>query len=99
MSKLYIAEFSSVPRAAQNERIHVPRMPPIAQQVVDFTAGATASAAFSQETRFVRLITDDAANVAFGAAPTAAGTDMYLAPGVAEYFAVEPGHKVSALQI
>ena len=62
------------------------------------TAGVIDNAVGSQ-TRVVRVVTTTAAHIAFGAAPTATTSDVYMPAGVAEYFAITPGEKVSAVQV
>ena len=58
---------------------------------------AVQSAAFGDNTRFVRLHADAACRVLFGANPTATGTSMRLAAGATEYFGVRPGEKLSVV--
>ena len=65
--------------------------------------GATSvqSAALSNKSDAVRLISTTACRVAFGAPgylPTATATSLYLAPNVAEVFAVNPSCVVAVLQ-
>ena len=68
------------------------------QQKFTFTATAGASAAFAGTTKFIRVSTDAAAFLKFGAAPTAVtATDIPVASGAPEYFGVKPGDKVSAV--
>ena len=46
----------------------------------------------------VRLVVSSNAFVAFGTSPTATTSHMYMSAGVPEYFAIQPGEKVSAIQ-
>jgi len=65
-------------------------------QKVTFTAGATASAAFQSDTKFIRVYTDTAGYMEFGAAPTATtADDIPIAATTPEYFGVVGGQKVS----
>lgn len=96
MSKLYIAEFSGVALTASDGAAIAP-MPAINEQVVDFTAGATASAAFNAATRIVRIHTDAICSLAFGPTPVATVANARLIAGQTEYFGVVPGQKVSAI--
>jgi len=86
MSKLYISEYARVTQASGpgNAVVQAPEEPPVATQVVDFTSGATPSAAFNAKTRFVRLHTDAICSVRFAANPTATVNDARLAAGQTE---------------
>jgi hypothetical protein len=85
-----------LPVDANGRTILCAKLPAVTQQQVTFTT-TTASAAFSADTRFVRLHTDSACRVAFGDAPTADTTSMRMAAGQTEFFAVPPGSKVAAV--
>jgi hypothetical protein len=77
--------------------------PPIAEQAIVNTGASTASAAFNQKTRFVRLHTDAICAVAFGTAPTAivagATGTMRMAANQTEYHGVPQGqsYKVAVI--
>ena len=60
------------------------------------TAGTISNAVSSP---VVRILCTSNAYVAIGTSPTATTSDVYVAAGVAEVIAVEPGHKVSAVQV
>jgi hypothetical protein len=102
MSKLYISEYARVTQASGpgTAVLQAPEEPPIATQVVDFTSGATQSAAFNAKTRFLRIHTDAICSVRFAANPTATVNDARLAAGQTELRGV-PGDgsaaKVSAI--
>lgn len=81
MAKLYITEYADLRYMSGLE-------PAIATQLVDFTAGVTASAEFNAETRFVRLHTDALASIVFGISPVATTSHPRMAAGQTEYFAV-----------
>jgi hypothetical protein len=62
------------------------------------TAGNTSVAPTGAEA--VRVLCTTDAYVEIGLGVTAvAGTGMYMAAGVAEYFAITPGERVSAIQV
>jgi hypothetical protein len=86
MSKLYISEYARITQASGpgTAAVQAPEEPPVATQVVDFTSGAAQSAALNAKTRFVRLHSDAACSVRFGAAPTANANDPRLAAGQTE---------------
>ena len=87
MTKLYVSEYARMTQASGpgNTVVQAPEEPPLATQVVDYTAGAASSAAFNAKTRFVRLHTDAICSVAFGASPVATTAFPRLAAGQTEY--------------
>jgi hypothetical protein len=97
MAKLFISEFNNTARDARGNEIHIPPFPPRAEQAVDFTAGATQSAAFGADTRYVRLVADEACNYAVGPSPTATTNSAYLPANVVEYISVPPAEKISVI--
>ncbi len=101
MSKISITEYS---RQGRDDRgpIITGEEPALARQLVDFTAGATASAVLNANTRMVRVCADVSCAITFGAAPVAALTDTRIAAGQPEYFSiagelVRQGYKISAI--
>lgn len=92
MAKLYVTEYRFAPDGLQ-----VAKMPPVAEQVVDYSGGVAASAAFSNATGFVRVHTDAICSIKFGANPTATTSSARLAADATEYFRVNAGDKVSAI--
>jgi hypothetical protein len=102
MTKLYVSEYARMTQASGpgNAVVQAPEEPPLAVQVVDFTAGAAQSAAFNAKTRFVRLHADAICSVKFAANPTATVNDPRLAAGLTELFGIAPdgsAAKVSAI--
>lgn len=82
-----ISEYENLVNDRNGRAVPVALEPAITTQEVTYTASAQ-SAAFNANTRFVRIICDAKAHFVFGANPTAAATDPYLATDAAEYFAV-----------
>lgn len=99
MSKLYVTEYAEVTILSSpgNQPLQIAKEPPIAEQVVDYSGGVTASSAFNAATRFVRLTTDAICSIAFGAAPTATTSTQRMAADTVEYKGVLPAQKVSAI--
>lgn len=62
------------------------------------TAGVIDNAVGGQ-TRVVRIVVTSAAHIAIGGTPTATTSDVYMPANVAEYFLINPGEKVSAVQV
>lgn len=53
---------------------------------------------FGSQTRCVKVTLTTAGFIAFGTAPAATTSDMYMPAGVPDYYRVNPGEKVSAVQ-
>lgn len=96
MSNLYISEYPDAGYATSGSS--VPAEPSF-DQVVAFTGTPGASAAFKNNTKFVRIHTDGIASILFGTAPTAAITNKRLTAGQTEYYVVPVGaqYKISAI--
>ena len=95
-SNLYIREYRSI-AIVNSSQVQVAPEPGTDQSVVSFAAGTANSAAFASTTRIVRLICDAQCSVLFGpsGSTTATNANSFLAAGVPEYFAVQPGQIVS----
>lgn len=96
MAVLYITEYAKL-GVIFGKTSAIALAPPIASQTVAIGGSTTPSAAVNTATRYVRLHTDAICSVTFGTAPTAASTDMRMAAGQTEYFAVSPGTKVAVI--
>jgi len=98
MTKLYVTEYAGVAYITPGG-VPVPQNPPIASQVVDYTAGVAASTAFNPATKLIRIHADSICSVAFGTAPTATTGTARLIAGQTEYHGVPKGKafKVSAI--
>lgn len=96
MSKLYIAEFSGA-QTQQSGGAPVVSLPPIAEQVVDFSGGAAVSAAFSNSTTLIRIESDATCSIKVGPTPVATTANSRVAGDSPEYFGVTPGQKISAI--
>ena len=69
MTKLYVTEYASDGRQQGSAVVQAPLEPPLAEQVVDYTAGVAASSAFQSGTTIVRLHADSICSVEFGDGP------------------------------
>lgn len=100
MSKLYIAEFAHTPGivSVSGQPLQLPPVPPAVGQVLTYSATA-ASAAFTANTAYVRLVSDADCHLEFGAGSISATVNsvVKLTAGLPEYFGVTPGHKVAAI--
>lgn len=98
MAKLYISEYSVISRDSRGNEIHIPSLPAVAEQAIDFTAGETDSQPFNENTRYIRIVSDETCNfVVAPSAPTATTNSAFLPPNVVEYFGVQPGHILSVI--
>ena len=96
MATLYVSEFlrmSSDPRAV----VPVAETPALVDQAISISSTSAQSAAFGATTRFIRVQSDTACWLLFGANPTATNAKMPLAANVPEYFGVVAGQKVAAI--
>lgn len=98
-SKLFVSEYSTLATTnSGGSQAQIGSEPNVADQVVDFSGGAAASAAFNANTRFVRLQCDTRCAIRVTTAGTAATTsNKPLAADSPEYFGVLPGDKVSVI--
>jgi hypothetical protein len=97
-TKLYLREYARLATQQQGDAVQAAAEPGLVDQVIDFTAGATQSAAFSGQTRYVRMWCDVQCTFLFGANPTAVvGTNVPMAATQVEYFGVVSGNKVSVV--
>ena len=62
------------------------------------TAGVITNA-IGANINVVRIVTTTDAFIAFGSAPTATTADVYIPQNTIEYFTINPGEKVSAVQL
>lgn len=99
MSKLYITEYAEIMLGLVGRVTQVPMEPPIAEQVVDYSGGVTASTALNANTQLVRIHTDAICSVLFGTAPVATTGKGRMVAGATEYRGVPRGasFKVSAI--
>lgn len=98
-SKLFISEYSTMAQTnSGGAPAQIGSEPDQADQVVDFSGGAAASAAFGADTKFVRLQCDTRCAIRVTTAGTAATTsNKPLAADAPEYFGVRPGDKVNVI--
>lgn len=89
MAKAHISEYRNLVVDESGRVVPVADEPAVVQDV-DYTT-TTASAAFADDTRFVRIICDAKAHLIFELAPTADAEDPYVPADVAEYFGVPKG--------
>jgi len=90
VGKLYVAEYAQSDWSTATE-------PPLAEQTVTFAASVQCSNAFHASTRLVRIHPDTICSIAFGNSPTALTSHKRLAANQTEYFGVQSGYKVAAI--
>lgn len=95
MAKLWITEFASLGRSGPGYWVPVASMPPVAEQVVDFTI-STPSLPFSNRTQFIRVVSDADAHLSFGDNPLADVDSLRLPADLSEYFGVYQGTRLAA---
>ena len=92
MASLYVTEYATL-GAGQV----VAESPPVAIQKVSYTGTAGTSSAFNARTRYIRVHTDGICSFAIGTSITATTSYPRMAADQTEYFAVTPGHTISAI--
>jgi len=102
MANLHVTEFASLQTAVgtghAEESAQIPKMPPLAEQVLAIGAASAASVAFSARTRFICLTPKADCHVAVGDTPVATTNSKPLTAGQDYYYGVTPGHKVAVIQ-
>lgn len=99
MATLYITEFSAQTRDGGGAVLPAALMPPIAEQTVAISGASAQSSALQPGTNFVRVSSDVVCSIKVGTNPTAAATNMRLAAGSVEYFAVLPSQTMKVAVI
>jgi hypothetical protein len=98
MGKLYITEYVAQPIIANGQMGGMALEPGIrnGSGPITFTTHVE-STAFGSTTKFIRVHTDAICSLQIGAAPVATTSDTRMAANTTEYFAVLPGHILSAV--
>ena len=90
MANLYIRYYKRMGRDEQGEMVPVGEEPAEGGQKVTYSS-ANSSGVFPNYVRFIRMVADADAYIAFGASPIAtANESLKLEADVAEYFALNP---------
>jgi hypothetical protein len=99
MAKLYVTEYPDLPGAFATFAPQVTRDPPLVDQTpVAIAVGANPSAAFSSQTKIVRLHADVVCSIAIGPVGTVAtANNQRMAANQTEYKMVIPGYIVSVI--
>jgi len=99
MAKVYIEEYKEMAKIQSSKAdLAAPQEPSIVEQTpVAIGVGSAQSAAFNEQTRFVRIHTDAICSIKFGDNPTATADSKRLAANATEYFGVVPGQKVAVI--
>lgn len=100
MGKLYITEFAEMGNPGRSSDIggvpQVAKLPSLLTQVVDFST-STQSSPFNARTRFIRVHTDTACHIVVADSPTATTSLARMAADQTEYFCVNPGQRIAAV--
>lgn len=97
MAVVDITQYTQLAADQSGKPIPVGMEPGIANIQVAIGGSSAQSAAMDNNTRFVRVHTDAACRIAFGANPTAAATSQRMAAGQTEYFGVRGGEKIAVI--
>lgn len=93
---MYIQEYTNLSVDGRGFQVQAGQEPAVTSQKVSFTT-STASAAFDETTRFVRITCDADAHLQFAVAPTATTSMMEVQADTPEFFGVIKGQKVAAV--
>jgi hypothetical protein len=94
MAVCYISEYpGGSPHGSQ-----APPEPAITEQTVPIGATSAQSQAFSGGTKMIRVNVDAACSIAIGPDPTAVATAKRLSQNQTEFFVVQPGDRLAAVQ-
>lgn len=96
MPTLYITEYERLGSDGDGRPMPVAGREIIAHQTRSLSGTSAQSSAFNSRTKYVRLFTDTACFVLFGANPTATTSHTPLAANSAEYFEVNGSDKIAA---
>lgn len=99
MATLYITEYKFIGESARGHLMQMPTGGTVAAQTVTPDANGELSAAFNDDTEYVRLCADVAIKVGFGSAPVIGDAGAYLPANTIEYFAVASGNKLIAATV
>lgn len=100
MATLYITEFASLNNdATAGGGVLLPKCPSLADQSMAITAGSTQSSPFTNNTRFVEIVTDAICSIKIGGANPVATVACHRMPagGPPERYAVNPGDKIAVI--
>jgi hypothetical protein len=100
MAKIYITEYQTAEVSVGGQVLQIALEPPVAEQVLDFTAGVQVSAAFNMGTSLIRVNVDAIASILISAAGTNATTTNQRWPAdTVEYKGIQAGkgHKLSVI--
>jgi hypothetical protein len=92
---LWVAEFPSLANAQNGLQAPAMQAPAIATQVLTPGASNVEAAAFTANTRYLRLHTDAAVLVAVGPDADTATESWRMAPNQTEYIGCAPNHKLA----
>lgn len=99
MANLYIQEYLKVATDQQGKVVQAGIEPAIKSQKVAFTT-TTQSAAFDNNTTFIRVFSDTACYLQFGTNPTAVtAAGLPIAANTAEFFAIYPGQSLKVAAV
>lgn len=97
MATINITQFSDVSTTARGSLLCA-EVPFISSADITAVASSVQSAAFDNQARTVRVVSDKDVRIAFGANPTATATSLALKAGIPEYFGVSAGQKLAAIE-
>ncbi len=100
MGKLYVTEFAEMGSVGRTSDVggvpQAAKLPSLLTQVVDFSTSVSSNP-FNERTRFVRVHTDTACHITVADSPTATTSMARMSADQTEYFCVNPGQRIAAV--
>lgn len=96
---IYVSEYTQLGYVGNSptQLIQAPAGPPLVEQHIQVGSNSVASAPFSSKTKFIRVVTDTTANLAFGTAPVAVTNAHLLPANAVVFYAVAPGSSIAVI--
>jgi hypothetical protein len=96
MAKLYITEHTG-PGTWGGNLFPAAKVPALATQVLNITAGSVQSQPFQQDSYMISVHTDMTCSIEFGYDPAATTNSKRMVANSTEYFQVQPNHKIAVV--
>ncbi len=97
-STLYLSEFADSGNARSGAQMQMGTQPAIRLQKIPYSGGSSVqSAAFHENTRFVRVCVTSDCHLDFGLDPVATTNHTPMFSNTVEYFSIRPGDKLAVI--
>lgn len=100
MATLYVSEYTQLGYVGNSptQLIQAPAGPPLVEQHIQVSVSSVLSSAFNAKTKFIRVVSDTACNLAFAASAPVAATNAHLLPAnTVVFYAVAAGSVIAVI--